>query len=66
MRIVALMLVCAVYVCVAYHSDSLFYLHLLWSIAPRVVNWRLVTKGETAQDKLLNARYVYVMARVHQ
>lgn len=28
-------------------STGLFFLDLLWAVEPRVVNWNLVTKGET-------------------
>jgi plastin-1 len=28
-------------------SSGLFFLNLLWAVEPRVVNWNLVTKGET-------------------
>eukprot|EP01006_Ploeotia_vitrea_P043468 TRINITY_DN66736_c4_g1_i1.p1 TRINITY_DN66736_c4_g1~~TRINITY_DN66736_c4_g1_i1.p1 ORF type:complete len:1435 (+),score=915.85 TRINITY_DN66736_c4_g1_i1:78-4382(+) len=44
-------------------SDSLFFMHLLWAIEPRIVDWRLVTEGKTPEDKLLNARYAISVAR---
>lgn len=28
-------------------SSGLFFLDLLWAVEPRVVNWNLVTKGES-------------------
>lgn len=28
-------------------SSGLFFLDLLWAVEPRVVNWNLVTRGET-------------------
>lgn len=37
-------------------SDSLFFMHLLWALAPRVVNWQLVHRGKTEEEKLQNAR----------
>jgi plastin-1 len=44
-------------------SNSLFLLHLLWAIEPRVVNWQLVTRGDTDTNKLANARYCISVAR---
>ena len=32
-------------------------------MAPRVVDWRLVTAGQSQEDKLLNARYAISVAR---
>ena len=40
-------------------GDSLFFLHLLWSVEPRVLNWKLVTDGASPNDRILNARYCY-------
>lgn len=42
---------------------GLFFLELLSSVEPRVVNWNLVTKGETDDQKRLNATYIISVAR---
>lgn len=44
-------------------SDGIFFLELLSSIEPRVVNWNLVTKGANDAEKKLNATYVISVAR---
>ncbi|CAA7025342.1 unnamed protein product [Microthlaspi erraticum] len=44
-------------------SSGLFFLDLLWAVEPRVVNWNLVTKGETDEEKRLNATYIVSVAR---
>ncbi|KAL1202990.1 Fimbrin-1 [Cardamine amara subsp. amara] len=44
-------------------SSGLFFLDLLWAVEPRVVNWNLVTKGETDGEKRLNATYIVSVAR---
>nr|3BYH_B Chain B, fimbrin ABD2 [Homo sapiens] len=44
-------------------SSGLFFLNLLWAVEPRVVNWNLVTKGETDDEKRLNATYIVSVAR---
>lgn len=44
-------------------SDSLFFLHLLWAIEPKSVNWNIVNTGVTQQDKIMNARYCISCAR---
>ncbi|KAK4769106.1 hypothetical protein SAY86_027256 [Trapa natans] len=44
-------------------SNGIFFLELLSSVEPRVVNWSLVTKGETDEDKKLNATYIISVAR---
>ncbi|XP_027330386.1 fimbrin-5 [Abrus precatorius] len=44
-------------------SNGVFFLELLSSVEPRVVNWSLVTKGETDEDKKLNATYIISVAR---
>ncbi|KAL0874616.1 hypothetical protein Bca101_024321 [Brassica carinata] len=40
-----------------------FFLDLLWAVEPRVVNWNLVTKSETDEEKRLNATYIVSVAR---
>ncbi|CAI9760390.1 unnamed protein product [Fraxinus pennsylvanica] len=44
-------------------SSGLFFLELLSAVEPRVVNWNLVTKGETNDEKRLNATYIISVAR---
>lgn len=44
-------------------SNGLFFLELLSAVEPRVVNWNLVTKGETDDRKKLNATYIISVAR---
>ncbi|XP_071715350.1 fimbrin-5 [Rutidosis leptorrhynchoides] len=44
-------------------SDGIFFLELLSAVEKRVVNWGLVTKGETEDDKKLNASYIISVAR---
>ncbi|KAL8242557.1 hypothetical protein R6Q59_012859 [Mikania micrantha] len=44
-------------------SDGIFFLELLSSVEKRVVNWGLVTKGDTEEDKKLNATYIISVAR---
>ncbi|CAN1340128.1 FIM1 [Linum perenne] len=44
-------------------SNGRFLLELLSSVEPRVVNWNLVTKGESEDEKRLNATYIISVAR---
>ncbi|KAK6918772.1 Calponin homology domain [Dillenia turbinata] len=44
-------------------STGIFFLELLSAVEPRVVNWSLVTKGESDEDKKLNATYIISVAR---
>ncbi|KAL6635028.1 hypothetical protein ACP70R_027699 [Stipagrostis hirtigluma subsp. patula] len=44
-------------------SNGLFFLELLSAVQPRVVNWKVVTKGEDAEEKKLNATYIISVAR---
>ncbi|KAJ8766591.1 hypothetical protein K2173_023838 [Erythroxylum novogranatense] len=44
-------------------SNGIFFLEFLSSVEPRVVNWNLVTKGETDEQKRLNATYIISVAR---
>ncbi|KAK4793181.1 hypothetical protein SAY86_023616 [Trapa natans] len=44
-------------------SNGIFFLELLSAVETRVVNWSLVTKGETDEDKKLNATYIISVAR---
>ncbi|CAD5188761.1 fimbrin-1-like isoform X1 [Musa acuminata AAA Group] len=44
-------------------SNGIFFLELLSSVEPRVVNWNLVTKGESDDEKRLNAIYIISVAR---
>jgi len=44
-------------------STSLFILNLLWGIEPKIVDWKMVTTGESPQDKVRNAGYAISVAR---
>ncbi|KAK4437536.1 Fimbrin-5 [Sesamum alatum] len=44
-------------------SNGTFFLELLSAVEPRVVNWSLVTKGETEEDMKSNATYIISVAR---
>ncbi|VVA90804.1 unnamed protein product [Arabis nemorensis] len=44
-------------------SNGFFFLELLSAVEPRVVDWSLVTKGETEEEKILNATYIISVAR---
>ncbi|KAM7279920.1 hypothetical protein ACFE04_007054 [Oxalis oulophora] len=44
-------------------SNGLFFLELLSSVEPRVVNCNLITKGESEEEKRLNATYIISVAR---
>ncbi|KAK4343542.1 hypothetical protein RND71_036636 [Anisodus tanguticus] len=44
-------------------SSGKLFLELLSAVEPRVVNWSLVTKGKTDEDKKLNATYIISVAR---
>ncbi|XP_020223804.1 fimbrin-1 [Cajanus cajan] len=44
-------------------SSGLFFLELLSAVEPRVVNWNLVTKGGSDDEKRLNATYIISVAR---
>ncbi|CAL8177792.1 unnamed protein product [Prunus armeniaca] len=44
-------------------SDGTFFLELLSAVQPRVVNWSLVTKGVTDDEKKMNATYIISIAR---
>ncbi|WVZ17027.1 hypothetical protein V8G54_010009 [Vigna mungo] len=44
-------------------SDGIFFLELLSSVQHRAVNWGLVTKGVTDQEKKMNATYIISIAR---
>lgn len=44
-------------------SNGIFFLELLSAGEPRVVNWNLVTKGESDDEKRLNATYIISVAR---
>ncbi|CAL0302820.1 unnamed protein product [Lupinus luteus] len=44
-------------------SDRIFFRELLSSVQPRAVNWNLVTKGVTDQEKKMNATYIISIAR---
>ncbi|KAI9385600.1 hypothetical protein POPTR_011G086500v4 [Populus trichocarpa] len=44
-------------------SSGIFFLELLRAVEPRVVNWNLVTKGESDEEKRLNATYIISVTR---
>ncbi|XP_072964623.1 fimbrin-2-like [Typha angustifolia] len=44
-------------------SSGIFFLELLSAVEPRVVNWSVVTKGETDEEKKMNASYIISVAR---
>ncbi|KAJ8621508.1 hypothetical protein MRB53_030037 [Persea americana] len=44
-------------------SNGIFFLELLSAVEPRVVNWNLVTKGESDEEKKLNATYIISVTR---
>ncbi|KAH1129758.1 hypothetical protein J1N35_001136 [Gossypium stocksii] len=44
-------------------SDGIFFLELLSVVQPRSVNWSLVTKGVTDEQKKMNATYIISIAR---
>ncbi|XP_057519652.1 fimbrin-2 [Amaranthus tricolor] len=44
-------------------SDGMFFLELLSAVQPRVVNWSLVTKGVSDEEKKMNASYIISIAR---
>lgn len=44
-------------------QDGTFLIKLCASIEPRIVNWELVTKGETEEDRALNAKYAISIAK---
>ncbi|GMJ05056.1 fimbrin 1, ARABIDOPSIS THALIANA FIMBRIN 1 [Hibiscus trionum] len=44
-------------------STGLFFLELLSAVEARMVNWNLVTKGESDEEKRLNATYIISVAR---
>lgn len=44
-------------------SDGIFFLDLLSAVQPRSVNWGLVTKGQSEEEKKMNASYIISIAR---
>jgi len=44
-------------------SSGIFFIYLVASIEPEIVNWELVTDGESDEDKKLNAKYAISLAR---
>lgn len=44
-------------------SDGVFLIKLCAGIEPRVVDWNIVQKGETVEEKENNAKYVISLAR---
>jgi len=44
-------------------KTGIFFMDLLFAIESRIIDWDLVTPGETKEDALLNARYAISVAR---
>ncbi|KAL8143848.1 hypothetical protein V2J09_016880 [Rumex salicifolius] len=44
-------------------SNGIFFLELLRAVQPRLVNWSLVTRGQTDEEKKMNASYIISIAR---
>uniref|UniRef100_A0A0D6R0Z3 Calponin-homology (CH) domain-containing protein n=1 Tax=Araucaria cunninghamii TaxID=56994 RepID=A0A0D6R0Z3_ARACU len=44
-------------------TNGIFFLELLSAVEPRVVSWSIVTKGDTEEEKRLNAIYIISVAR---
>ncbi|KAL6522309.1 Fimbrin-2 [Orobanche hederae] len=44
-------------------SSGIFFLELLSAVHPRSVNWSLVTKGSSEEEKKMNATYIISIAR---
>ncbi|CEP00842.1 Calponin-homology (CH) domain-containing protein [Plasmodiophora brassicae] len=44
-------------------KTSQFFFDLLSAVEPRIINWDLVTPGDTDDDRLMNARYAISVAR---
>jgi plastin-1 len=44
-------------------ADGRFLIKLCASLEPRIVDWELVTAGETDEDKAQNAKYAISIAR---
>ncbi|KAJ6886350.1 hypothetical protein NC651_026902 [Populus alba x Populus x berolinensis] len=44
-------------------SSGILFLEILCVVEPRVVNWNLVTKGESDEEKRLNATYIISVTR---
>jgi len=44
-------------------STGLFFMDLLYSIEPKVIDWSFVSPGVTKEDALANAKYVISVAR---
>jgi len=43
--------------------NGIFFMDLLFSVEPRVINWDFVTAGETQEDAMNNAKYALSVAR---
>jgi len=44
-------------------SKGVFFIHLISGVEPEIIDWSLVTDGNTDDDKLLNSRYAISLAR---
>jgi plastin-1 len=44
-------------------ATGVFFMDLLFSIEPRIIDWDFVSAGESDEEKLLNAKYAISVAR---
>jgi len=44
-------------------KDGKYFIYVLGAVFPEVIDWELMTEGETLDDALLNARYALSVAR---
>jgi plastin-1 len=44
-------------------KNSMFFIDLLTAIEPRAVDWDQVTRGDTPENQMLNAKYAISTAR---
>ncbi|XP_039122972.1 fimbrin-2-like [Dioscorea cayenensis subsp. rotundata] len=44
-------------------SNGIFFLELLTAVEPQVVNWSLVTRGDSDEEKRMNGTYIISVAR---
>lgn len=44
-------------------KTGVFFMHLLAACQPEIIDWDIVTEGETEEDAILNARYAISIAR---
>jgi len=44
-------------------GSGLFFLDLLHAINPKIIDWDIVTKGDTKENAMLNCKYIISVAR---